>query len=58
MKVEHENRSVVVFADHFTVPTTLIKKISDEKAGVPGCLVVDLGPRSLAKAMHSSAATQ
>ena len=46
MKVEHENRSVVVFADHFTVPYNhLIKKISDEKAGVPGCLVVDLGPR-------------
>eukprot|EP00439_Symbiodinium_sp_Y106_P082303 s202_g21.t1 len=30
--VEHENRSVVVFADHFTVPYNhLIKKISDEK---------------------------
>jgi len=32
LQVEHENRSVVVFADHFTVPYNhLIKKISDEK---------------------------
>ena len=55
MKVEHENRSVVVFADHFTVPYNhLIKKISDEKAGLPGCLFVDLG--CLARVMHSSAA--
>ena len=33
-QVEHEGRSVVVFADHFAIPYNhLIRKLSDEKVG-------------------------